>query len=161
MHHSLQIMFIFPVITGHLFWKATFMGSFYTRGSNISVSIIKIIFMTWCMNCTLNSRNSIINTYEYNITICNFQHWWSSDSVIFQCGVVIFISASIRNAFLHWLWLLNYFWPSPWMHYRLNGCRSVSCSCIRQNGYSIGSSSALKTFVTVAFTFVTNLHIFV
>ena len=77
------------------------------RGSNISESIIKIIFMTWRMNYTLNSRNSIIDAYGYSITICKFQHWWSSDSLIFHCGVVIFISVSIHNAFLHWLWLLN------------------------------------------------------
>ena len=89
------------------------------KGSNISVSIIKIMFMTWRMNCTLNSRNSIIDAYGYSITICNFQHWWSSDSLIFHSGVVIFISASIRNAFLHGLWLLNYCCTSPWMHCRL------------------------------------------
>ena len=26
MHHSLQIMFILPLMTGHLFWKATVLG---------------------------------------------------------------------------------------------------------------------------------------
>ena len=30
MHHSLQIMFILPLMPGHLFWKATFfLGGFY------------------------------------------------------------------------------------------------------------------------------------
>ena len=31
MHHSLQIMFILPIMPGHLFWKATFfLGGLYT-----------------------------------------------------------------------------------------------------------------------------------
>ena len=29
MHHSLQIMFILPLVTGHLFWKATILGGLY------------------------------------------------------------------------------------------------------------------------------------
>ena len=29
MHRSLQIMFILPLMTGHLFWKATFLGGLY------------------------------------------------------------------------------------------------------------------------------------
>ena len=29
MHHSLQIMFILPLMTGHLFWKATTLGGLY------------------------------------------------------------------------------------------------------------------------------------
>ena len=29
MHHSLQIMFILPPMTGHLFWKATILGGLY------------------------------------------------------------------------------------------------------------------------------------
>ena len=29
MHHSLQIMFILPFMTGHLFWKATILGGLY------------------------------------------------------------------------------------------------------------------------------------
>ena len=29
MHHSLQIMFILPLMTGHLFWKATILGGLY------------------------------------------------------------------------------------------------------------------------------------
>ena len=28
-HHSLQIMFILPLMTGHLFWKATILGGLY------------------------------------------------------------------------------------------------------------------------------------
>ena len=29
MHHSLQIMFILPLMTGHLFWEATILGGLY------------------------------------------------------------------------------------------------------------------------------------
>ena len=29
MHHPLQIMFILPLMTGHLFWKATILGGLY------------------------------------------------------------------------------------------------------------------------------------
>ena len=29
MHHSLQIIFILPLMTGHLFWKATILGGLY------------------------------------------------------------------------------------------------------------------------------------
>ena len=29
MHHSLQIMFILPLMTGHLFWKAAILGGLY------------------------------------------------------------------------------------------------------------------------------------
>ena len=29
MHHSLQIMFILPLMTGHLFWKATIVDGLY------------------------------------------------------------------------------------------------------------------------------------
>ena len=29
MHHSLQIVFILPLVTGHLFWKATILGGLY------------------------------------------------------------------------------------------------------------------------------------
>ena len=65
-----------------------------------------------------HNRNSIINTYGYRITIYNFSALMIL-SLIFHCGAVIFISASIRDAFLHWLWLLNHICPSPWMHYRL------------------------------------------
>ena len=94
-----------PLLKGHRHGWSLY------RGSNISVSVIKIRFMTWRMNCRLNSRNSIINTYGYSITICNFQHCWSSDCLIFHYGVIIFISASIFNAFLHWLWFLHYYHP--------------------------------------------------
>ena len=29
MHHSLKIMFILPLMTRHLFWKATILGGLY------------------------------------------------------------------------------------------------------------------------------------
>ena len=39
--HSLQIMFILSLITGHLFWKATFLGGLY-RGVPLYLSIHKL-----------------------------------------------------------------------------------------------------------------------
>ena len=38
MHHSLQIMFILPLMTGHLFWKATILGGLY-RGVSLYSSL--------------------------------------------------------------------------------------------------------------------------
>ena len=32
MHQSSQIIFILPLMTGHLFWKATILGGFHTDG---------------------------------------------------------------------------------------------------------------------------------
>ena len=39
MHHSLQIMFILPLMTGHLFWKATILGGLY-RGVPLYTEIV-------------------------------------------------------------------------------------------------------------------------
>ena len=39
MHHSLQIMFILVLVTGHLFWKATILGGLY-RGVPLYIKYI-------------------------------------------------------------------------------------------------------------------------
>ena len=41
MHHSLQIMFILPLMTGHLFWKAVILGGLY-RGVPLYIVIIEV-----------------------------------------------------------------------------------------------------------------------
>ena len=45
MHHSLQIMFILPLMTGHLFWKATILGGLY-RGVRSTVYVYTYIAFT-------------------------------------------------------------------------------------------------------------------
>ena len=40
MHHSLQIMFVLPLMTGHLFWKAIILGGLY-RGVQLYCAVQK------------------------------------------------------------------------------------------------------------------------
>ena len=43
MHHSLQIMLILSLMTGHLFWKATILGGLY-RGVLLYIKIIGYLY---------------------------------------------------------------------------------------------------------------------
>ena len=49
MHHSLQIMFILPLMTGHLFWKATILS-----GLNRGVSLYIDGLVQDCRQCISN-----------------------------------------------------------------------------------------------------------
>ena len=65
MHHSLQIMFILPLMTGHLFWKATIKGGLYRGGalycqtSNISDTLVDYTRPTLERRKTLGHLRSI------------------------------------------------------------------------------------------------------
>ena len=43
-HHSLQIMFILPFMTGHLFWKATILAGLY-RGVPLYIPFASIALL--------------------------------------------------------------------------------------------------------------------
>ena len=77
--------------------------------------------------------------------------------------IVVLCLSSLRLLvmhFLHWLWLLKYFCPSPWMYYRLKMVAGVDLAVAwGKHGYFIGSSSSLKTFVTVVYTLLSP-HVF-
>ena len=97
----LQIMFILPLMTGHLFWKATFGGLY--RGVPLYTIILKI-WLDSILNCFTSYTcimfqwDSSINTYER--FGCNFQRlyirnvWHACDDgyhydVTNKCGVTI------------------------------------------------------------------------
>ena len=63
MHHSLQIMFILPLMAGHLFWKATILGGLYSGFHCISISDIFWIYTATTLEklqkITLENKASI------------------------------------------------------------------------------------------------------
>ena len=76
MHHSLEIMFILPLMTGHLFWKATILNGFY-RGIPLYMQtmfgVLRVV-MSHIISCWF-----VWYIYPYSI---GFLHWHYCSSAI-------------------------------------------------------------------------------
>ena len=106
MHHSLQIMFILPLMTGHLFWKATILGGLF-RGVPLYM-IFKWISMIdgWGISCEI----ALI--------------WMSLDFIDDQSKLVQ-VMAWCHQATSHYL---SQCWPRSLMPYDVTRPQWVNCS---------------------------------